>query len=361
LRLRALALWAMLGLASVTMGCNAARLFVVSPGDYADYRRVRLAETADERMAAAWSYLQDRPDGAYAERLQRYFDKAEPAFYDLRRRSAAGLESYLGALPEGPHSEEALATLMDVRGDARRVAASTQAARATGARLARDNAARERAADAVDWWLRTLLDRDLHQRPFDQGPSELLVRYRLALPAAICGGHLEFPAGQQCVKPFTHPFVVLGEDGREERELAYEVEIELDDRWRLHRAIITGGFLFATTEEARQGRALGELEDAQVAELARDYLAALPKNLTAHDILCAGGEQPDGRFRFDCEDATAIVTPGAGGGADRIEILATSAAASPDQGAEGVEEAGADDDEEDGEGEQTGDGGGAVD
>lgn len=309
--------WLVLALAlGSTLGCNAGRVLIVGPGEYADYRRVRLAETADERLASAWRYLKDHPEGEYAPRLRRFFDTAEPAFYEVRRRSPAGLESYLAALPDGPHAEEALTRLVDARFAAAAPADDTVAAQKTSLRIRRRNQAREEVAGALDWWLVRLLDPALWNAPFDQGPGDLIVRYRLSLPAPLCGGHLEFVAGQQCVKTFTRAFVVRGDDGNEERELTYEVELELDDRWHLHRVKLVGIGLFVAVEEARQGKSLVLLPQEEIAAIARKALDELPMRLSEHDRLCTGGGKGDGRWAFDCEGVRLLVEPGLEGGAD---------------------------------------------
>ena len=303
-------------LVATTLGCNAGRVFIVSPGEYGDYRRIRLAGTADERLASAWQYLKDHPDGEYAERVQRFFDKAEPAFYEIRRRSPAGLESYLAALPDGPHAEDALRELVDARFAAAAPSHDTLAAQETSLRIRRQNQARQKAAEELRWWLAHLLDPAVWQAPFDDAPTELLIRYRLSLPAPICGGHLEFSSGQQCVKTFKRAFVVRGEDGNEERELTYEVELELDDRWHVHRVQLVGIGLFVAAEEARQGKSLVLLPQEEIVAISRNALDQLPLTLSEDDRLCTGGGQGGGRWVFDCEGVQLVAEPGLEGGAD---------------------------------------------
>lgn len=339
--------WSAVALLSLCLlGCNASRVFIASPGDYADYRRVRVAETADERMAATWHYLERRPDGRYAERLRRYFRKAEPAFYEVRRRSPAGLESYLAALPDGPHAEVALERLIDGRVKARGEAVESVAARATSLRLRRQKEARGEAAEVLDWWLEQLLDVELWRAPFDEAPRQLIIKYRLALPAAICGGHLAFPTGQHCIKSFSRSFVVRGEEGNEPRSLDYEVEIELDDEWKLHRARVVGMNLFLAAEEAERGRSFGPLAQEELAAVMRRVLDALPLALAEQNVLCTGGGQPDGRWVFDCEGVTMVVEPGLQGGADVLTFTRTGRGeASAAEDADGSEDSDSDSDE----------------
>ncbi|MBW2527213.1 MAG: hypothetical protein JRI23_23730, partial [Deltaproteobacteria bacterium] len=55
-------------------GCHLGRAMISTPGDYEDYRRIRLAPSFDERLTAAWYYVNARPDGRFADRVRAYFD-----------------------------------------------------------------------------------------------------------------------------------------------------------------------------------------------------------------------------------------------------------------------------------------------
>ena len=51
--------WVLLAvlLSLASLGCNAGRTFIATPNDYADYRRVRIADNFDDRMAATWDQM----------------------------------------------------------------------------------------------------------------------------------------------------------------------------------------------------------------------------------------------------------------------------------------------------------------
>ncbi|MCA9618645.1 MAG: hypothetical protein KC731_06480 [Myxococcales bacterium] len=341
-----------LALALALTGCNAAEMLIASPSDYADYRRLRLGEDADARMAAAFEYLRAHPEGRYAERVRRYFDKAEPAYYEVRRRSPGGLERYLAALPKGPHAAEAVERLSSFRRPNPGEDASATVA-ATTERLTREKEARAEAARFLQVWLVDFLRPALWQVPFDQGPGDLLVRYRLALPQPECEPHPAFASGQTCHKEVAKRFVVRAPSGAVERSVAFDVAIELDDGWRLHRVTISGADLFLRTAEAEGGRPL-EVDEEGHRAITRAYLDALPQALTAEDLLCSGG-RGEGAASFDCEGIHLRVAPSGGGGIDLITIdaapegegAAPKADPPPDPDGDGDDEEGDDDDERD--------------
>jgi hypothetical protein len=296
-------------------GCHAGKVFIASSGDYADYRRVRVAETADERLASAWEYLKSRPDGTYAERLQRYFDRAEPAFYRVRSRSAKGLEAYLRALPDGPHAAEALTRLVDLRTERRREELDSRMARQTGQRLDRERSQRAASAELLGWWLSRLLDGALWQAPLAQAPGDFLVRYRLALPAPTC--EPDEGEGERCLKLVARSFRVRGEGRQLAREVAFDLELGLDARGRLRGVTLMGSAIFLRTLEAQREKAL---DDGRTAEAVSLFVAWLGAHLAERDVACSGGSEPDGTIVLDCDRLRLTLSPGQGGGDDMVLI-----------------------------------------
>jgi len=354
-------LLALLGLISLA-GCNAGRAFIASPSDYADYRRVRVANDIDERMAATWYYLEHRPDGPYRERLQRYFDKAEPVFFKVRRRSLKGLEAYLRALPDGPHASAALEELMTRRNDARREELALRLARVAGLRLDRERKKRKRASELLGWWLTSLLDEALWDRPLSQAPTEFVVRYRLALPRPVCEPDVDEPDHRRCYKSVARDFRVAADGKRVERRIAFDVELELDESWHLQRASIAGGGLFVATAEARTQRAIDERDEGGVASAAADFVGRLSAELAAGEVACNGGTNADGATLLDCEGLRLVVEPGRGGGDDILlveRVSPTEPGAEPPEADDDDADASADDDDDaddDGGADDAGDG-----
>jgi hypothetical protein len=317
-------------------GCNAGRAFIATPSDYADYRRVRIADSIEGRMAATWDYLEQRPDGEYHKRLSRYFAKAEPVFYKVKRRSMKGLEAYLRSLPHGPHAEDALEELMNMRMESRRGELLLRQARVAGIRLDFDRKKRHDAATLLTWWIGSLLNEALWDAPLSRAPKEFVVRYRLSLPRPECEPHDDDPDYRRCFKSVERGFRVAGGGKMVERTLAFDVELELDDRWRLTAATISGSGVFVSTVEAQ----LEETFD-DAGEAARNFAAELGGVLAEKGTACNGGTNETGATILECESLRLTIEPGQGGGDDVIFIQRTS---SDDEGDD-------DDDDDDDEGD----------
>jgi hypothetical protein len=282
------------------MGCNAARVFIASPSDYGDYRRIRLARGLDDRIAAAAVYLERHPDGRYASRVARYLGRAEPVYFKVRRRSAKGLSAYMRSLPRGANHEQAVAELVRARRRKRSETLSDQLARETQMRLDSESDARRRAASLLARWLALLLDARNWHVPLSQARAELLVPYRIGLPQPVCR-----PDGQGwiCVKTLRRGYPIAHRGERVRRVIRIELELRLDSRWRLRQARLAGEAIFERMAEAKNNRlsrdpaaiTAADRERASVA-LFRDVGARLEKQ-AAHCGSSATLERSGGGWR----------------------------------------------------------------
>lgn len=327
-----LLLWVALAWVGLCGGCGVGRAMIAGPVDYGDYRRIRLAESFDERLAAAWYYLEHHPDGVYAERIRRYVRKAEPVFFEVRRRSDSGLEAYLQALPHGPHADEALAELMRRRRAARRDRAADARAAAAGERLDAERARRELIADLPLRWTRMLLDGRLWSGPLAEAPAELLVAFRLELPKPDC--RWDDGAGlYRCTKLLDREFPVFDGGELSSHALTMWIELELDERWWVRSARLFGPELFLRLEEARSRRALPPQDHAArrqaredlgrramelLAEPERacvpgDSTAALSARCGAVQVEISTGEDDYDEIRLTLVEQAAVSAPGATG------------------------------------------------
>ncbi|MBI4701633.1 MAG: hypothetical protein HY744_10830 [Deltaproteobacteria bacterium] len=313
---RALLLCLVLGLA----GCTSLRAFIASPADWAEYRRVRLAPTLDERLAASRYYLEHRPDGAFAADVRAYFDRAEPVFYDVRRRSVAGMEAYLRALPRGPHAGKALAELVLRRHEQRRATLDERSVAQRSARLEAEKAARRQAAEAATWWVQALLDPVLWLNPLTEAPAELLVRYRLSLPSPECENDAARPEIRRCSKLVELPYRVAGEGSLEDRQLTLELRLTMDHGGRLHDAALLGPSLFLREQEAREHRASADGDAAAQRRAAQGSVAALEAALREPPSACAREPSGGGETRLRCGMLGLAVRPGLGREDDAIRI-----------------------------------------
>lgn len=320
--------WAALLSLAALAGCNAGQVFIASPGDYADYRRVRIADSYDGRMAAAWHYLQERPDGRYAERLRAYFARAEPVFYRVRSKSIPGIQAYLSALPDGPHSKDALVLLGELKRDRRREELDMRAARQTTARLDAEKQNLALAAGMTLFWTRSLLEPSLWKAPFDEASPELLSRFRLALPEPICHADDPAPGQQRCGKTVTTPYTLRVGRKRLERSISLDVELVLGEGYKLDRAILSGRGLLLRGEEARVGKPLDDGSADEHRRASERFLAELTMRLFADQLLCNGGTDDGGTTLLVCEDLRVTVEPGGTKG-DDLFIIEPVAAAEP--------------------------------
>jgi hypothetical protein len=329
-------LWLLVFYCTALWGCNAGQVFIASPGDYADYRSVRLAETYDERMATAWYYLQHRPDGRYAKRLTRYFDRAEEVFYKVRGRTIGGLEAYLRVLPDGPHAAEALDLLSVLRYERRREELDKRVARQTGLRLDAERKNRAAAAEIVQWWATALLRQSLWDAPLSAAPAPFLVRYSLALPRPECERDQPEPGYQYCTKTVELTYRVAGERGRVDRSVTMDLDLVLDPSWRLSAVTLSGPGLIVRADEARRGRLLDD-EDVEVVSAATERLLnALMLALVSDDVECTGGIEPSGMTVLECGRLRLSLAPGRAGDEDVLWIQPIEAvSAGGGEGADG--------------------------
>lgn len=142
-------------LALAAAGCAT----VAARDDYADYRRVRLAEDDRERLVAVSDYLEAHPEGRWAGKLRAEHDAAETAVYEHNKSTAEGLRHYLEVYPDGHFADQArarVAALEAVRQNRARAADVDREVH----RERREQQLEERrqwASDAVAFWTRILL------------------------------------------------------------------------------------------------------------------------------------------------------------------------------------------------------------
>jgi len=308
--------WTAWVLVAALTGCHGAKPLVAPTADYGDYRAIRTAETLDERLALTWSYLQRRPDGWYAERLRRYFDRAEPIFYKVRRQNVAGLEAYLRALPDGPHADVAVQRVTALRIEKNRDEVASDVLGDATARIEARKARRAKAARALVRWTVDILDPELWDgRDLSRAPGEFLVRYQLALPQPVCEPR-EVGQRERCFKALERPYRVTGQGRRGERSVAFAVEAELD-RGRPVVLRLRGYDAFVRSEEAAQNRVV---DDAAAAR--KRFVQRLTEALLKAGRVCNGGLDASGQGVFTCEGAVLTISAGAEDVDDIIEVAA---------------------------------------
>lgn len=309
-----------------------------SPGDYADYRATRVLPTRDERLRAAAGYLEERPDGAYAETVRAYFQREEPRYFAEREKSPGGLRAYVEALPRGPHAPEARSRLRVIAEELSRPDPLLLAAQATRERLARASASREKAQLAVGRWLELLMSRRAFEEPLSDGPGDLLVAFSLALPAPICsdnvGTALDLGAARTCEKEVSALFEIPVGGTLKERELFFGVELAQDSSGRPVRATLASEDLFARLEETYAKKAV-RLETLtgriNAVERAVEFVSGVFERVVSEDPSCRRTDvvAPE-VLRLECSGMRVRVIAGTTAGElDIIEIEPVSGVPAP--------------------------------
>src|SRR5260221_14657152 len=150
------------------------RPIVASSGDYADYRAFRAAPTLGARLKAASFYLRCRSDGAFQDEVAKWFDEIEPLYFAALSDSPSGMQTYLNALPDGPHADSALQHRDAMLSAARAEGGERLAARAAEMeqRLAKAAESRETFLATYASWIGQLLDSDIWGRVPDAAKPE---------------------------------------------------------------------------------------------------------------------------------------------------------------------------------------------
>jgi hypothetical protein len=252
-------------------GCGpSGAAFVASPGDYADYRRTRLAPTLEERIGAATTYLDRRADGAFAPRVRAWLKRADRVYFQAKKGSAAGLRAYLQALPKGAHRAEA-SRLLGIHEDrASQQDALGRLAGATETRLARAAGERETAQSAVFDWVRRFMKREVWQRRLADAPADLLVPWSLSLPAPACTALEQDAPGRRCVKIVELPYTLPSPGGPAQRQITLEIAVIEGQDGRMREVTLGGPNLFGRVEEAHSRKPVAAADaSARMASVSR--------------------------------------------------------------------------------------------
>jgi hypothetical protein len=176
------------------------------------------------------------------------------------------------------------------------------------------------------WWVTSLLDETLWKASLSDAPKDFVVRYRLSLPRPECQPHADHPDIQLCFKSLARGYRVTGEGGLVDRNIAFDLEIELDGRWRMTRATLAGTSLFLGTREAREQKALDSQDEALRRDVATEFVNALTQVMAEREVACNGGSDAEGHTVLECGALRLTVEPGKVGGDDIIYVEPLAAA-----------------------------------
>ncbi len=279
-------LWA--ALLPSAFGCASTARVTGDFGEYAEYRRTRLATSVEERLAASERYLHDYPQGDYRDEVWAWFKPAEKHYFKLAWDNLPRLRAYLDALPKGPHAEavaeridelESRRTFADRR-DARMLAyASGIEARLDAAAAGRRELLREFGALA-----RAMAKTRSFGEPTSELDSELLLRFRVRQPAGTCDG-------DRCTKTFSFAYAVPERKQLVDRTATATLELTLE-RGLVRKLTLSGPELLTRVAEAVEVSAVADNPQARAEAISHavDVLddaleEALPKARCAADAV----------------------------------------------------------------------------
>ena len=101
--------------ALLLLGCTElGRRTTVSPGEYAAYRRFRMAHTVHSKLGSGFDYISRYSLGAYRKEVSSWLWPAERHSVELAFNDLPGLESFLRVVPSGKEADRARARLVEL-------------------------------------------------------------------------------------------------------------------------------------------------------------------------------------------------------------------------------------------------------
>ena len=313
-------------------GCAVLRPLTTSPVEYNAYRATRVSPTLEGRLVAASRYLKKYPNGAFVEDVRAQFDMAEPLYFEANRSRSEGLHSYLVALPEGPHADEAKQRLHVVVSRLSGPIGFDSDAIMVDARIGKLAATRAAARNEILDTLRRFLDRETFGRPLSEAKTDLLVAWSLVLPRPRCSLDDAAKGGPmfRCVKLLELPYELsIGEGRTEQRQATVEIVV-LEDRFGRPTSVTMGGSdLFLRLDETFTGR-VTDRDDTRDSSRALTRAVELVRqefsSRISDDVACRKPARGAELGVHACLGVRISVLPGLEPGEDdRIQIVPTSA------------------------------------
>jgi hypothetical protein len=218
----------------------------LSPHEYAAYRRTRLADTVEGRLAAGGDYLGRYPRGAYRAEVEAWFGREGPRYVQQAWNDLPHLRAFVAAVPKGASADRARGRIQELSltAEFRETREREQDARARSieTRLASADVARRRfVAGLVAWTRRVASIRSWGGRTSELDP-DFLALYRLDPPGARC-------TNDGCTKTISVGYAVPEGKVQSAREASYSVKLRLE-KGGVMAAWITGPALFTRLGEA---------------------------------------------------------------------------------------------------------------
>lgn len=247
-----------LAIVLASTACAPLRPVATSHDEWIAYRKTRMSPTLEGRIVAAARYLARYPDGAFAPDTRKFYQVAEPLYFEHLRKAHDGLYTYLAALPRGPHADEAKQLLYRQNEKPRGPAGFDGGLMTVDAQIAAVAAQRTEAREEILGAVRMWLDPAAFDKPISEAKPTLVIPWSLSLPQARCSS-VEEPktdVTRICVKLLEKVYEATNGEGLEERQATVEVAVSQDANGRPRKVSIGGPDLFVRLEETFGGRTI---------------------------------------------------------------------------------------------------------
>jgi hypothetical protein len=282
----------MLGAMLALSSCASTARVTGDFGDYASYRRTRLATSLEERLGASERYLRQYPQGDYREEVRTWFTPAEKRYFKLAWNNLPRLRAYLDAMPRGPHAEAVTDRISEL--ESRRVFADRREQRVLAhaasieSRLATAAEQRRELVREVSALVRSIAKTRTFGEPTSELDSELLLRFRLRQPPGIC-------LADGCTKTFSFPYAVPELKSLTDRVATATLQITLE-RGLVRRLTLSGSELLTRLAEAAYVSAVPDNPQARTEALGH-----------AIDVLDQALEEPLPKARCSIDPVSPVI------------------------------------------------------
>lgn len=231
--------------------CATVRNVTSAPEDYDAYRTIRLQESFVPRLAAAWVYLRQQPEGAYRPEVERWFRAADERFLVRHWDDMSNLERYVDALPDAPRVGMVEARLDHLRALRKMVhdedAAFMAAEKARQEALDVAKQSRGEFVRSLTTWVQGLGTSTEFGKPLTEWDPAVVAVLNEA-PALAC-------QGQVCTKSLLLGFEVAQTAGLEVRAVEFSLQYHFE-KGRLTTAVLSGDRLFDRLAEGATAKAV---------------------------------------------------------------------------------------------------------
>ncbi len=253
---------AALGIALVAIGCSATARMTTDVGDYTRYRSIRTATTREQRLRAAFRYIETEPSGRFRDEVRAWFVGAENDYYEHAGDNLGRLRLYLDTLPRGPHAAEVRTRIAEIEATQRIRRQHEHEvvgdALAVEQNLADAEKMRKELVLQVTQWVGQLAA----IRSFGERTSELsgafLHDFREVKPFARC-------VRERCAKTVSLVYEIPEPGRLSSREAIFDVAVLLKNG-NVSAAMLTGPELFSRIGEALELRPASETDPGARAE-----------------------------------------------------------------------------------------------